>query len=335
MNIQLPKIVFGTSSLGNIYEIVPFERKREIVENWLKYQEVAVVDSAGKYGAGLSLECIGKALEELCADPARVIISNKLAWKRVPLTGPEPTFEKGVWKGLEYDAVQRMGYEGILECYEQGESLLGNYSSQLVSVHDPDEYLAEATSEEEAAEKYQDIMESYRALVELREAGKVLGVGVGSKDWTVIKRLFDDGVSLDWVMFANSYSLHDHPKDLMEFMGELNAAGVVIINSAVFNGGFLIGSDWYNYKPVNREDHAELYGWRDSFYSICEQFDIKPALACCQFGMSVPGIAALALSSTKPARVASNVEMVEQTVPAEFWAAIKEAGLLEADYPHL
>ena len=54
---------------------------------------VAVFDSAGKYGAGLALEVLGKALEELGVPPEKVLISNKLAWKRVPLTTPEPTFE--------------------------------------------------------------------------------------------------------------------------------------------------------------------------------------------------------------------------------------------------
>jgi hypothetical protein len=44
--------------------------------------------------------------QELGVEPDKVLISNKLAWKRVPLTTPEPTFEPGVWVNLKNDAVQ-------------------------------------------------------------------------------------------------------------------------------------------------------------------------------------------------------------------------------------
>ena len=65
-----------------------------------------VIDSAGKYGAGLALEVMGQCMRDLGIPPHDVIISNKLAWLRAPLTTPEPTFEPGAWFGLEHDAVQ-------------------------------------------------------------------------------------------------------------------------------------------------------------------------------------------------------------------------------------
>ena len=39
---------------------------------------VAVFDSAGKYGAGLALEVIGKALEELGVPPEKVMFHPKV-----------------------------------------------------------------------------------------------------------------------------------------------------------------------------------------------------------------------------------------------------------------
>src|SRR5690606_40256617 len=79
----------------------------------LHTEPLTFFDSAGKYGAGLSLESLGKCLAQLGTDPSKVIISNKLGWYRVPLETAEPTFEPGVWKGLNYDAVQRISYDGI------------------------------------------------------------------------------------------------------------------------------------------------------------------------------------------------------------------------------
>ncbi|MDQ1085540.1 MULTISPECIES: aldo/keto reductase [unclassified Siphonobacter] len=332
--LSLPPVIFGTSGLGNIYEATPFETKLSIVQACVAHSPgKAVFDTAGKYGAGLALEALGQCLEALRVDPSDVLISNKLGWYQVPLTTPEPTFEPGVWKDLKHDAVQRISYEGILECFHQGNALLGKYTSQLASVHDPDEYLAKATSPEEEEALYQDILEAYRALAELKASGQILGIGVGSKQWQVIERLSND-VPLDWVMIANSLTLHDHPAALVAFIQKLHQKGVVVINSAVFNGGFLIGSDYYNYRLVDEqtEEGKKLVEWRTKFWSVCEQFGIKPAEACFNFGFTIPGVSSVALSTTKPDKVKLNVEMATKKIPEDFWEALMKEGLINARF---
>ena len=141
--LMVPPVIFGTGSFGNQFEAVPWETKLAIMREYFRNVPAPVVlDSAGKYGAGLALEMIGKGLRELDVKPGDVIISNKLAWVQVPLKGMEPTFEPGVWAGLKNDAVQKISHEGILECWEQGCKLLGEpFRPQLAAVHDPDEYL--------------------------------------------------------------------------------------------------------------------------------------------------------------------------------------------------
>lgn len=335
MNLKLPKVVFGASALANLYERVPEEKKLAIVENWLTHQSpLTVIDSAGKYGAGMSLEMIGKCLKQLNVPPERVLISNKLGWKRVALSGPEPTFDAGLWIDCTHDVVQRMSYDGIMECFEQGNEILGDYNAQLLSIHDPDEYIAAAKSESEAKVCYQNVLDGYRALHDLREFGKVLGVGIGSKDWRLIKRVFDDGVSLDWVMFANSFTIYRHPEEIIDFIAELHAAGVVVINSAVFNAGFLIGGKWFDYREVTREQEPELFDWRDRFKAVCDEYKISPALACCQFALTPPGIVSIALNTSKPERVADNVALANGSVPDSFWQRLKSEGLLSKDYPY-
>ncbi|HSC55018.1 MAG TPA: aldo/keto reductase [Phnomibacter sp.] len=336
-SMHLPPVIFGTSGLGNIYEIVPYERKKEIIQQSILHApDVAMFDSAGKYGAGLSLEVLGKCLQELNISPDKVLISNKLAWYRVPLTTPEPTFEPGVWKGLEYDAVQKISYEGILECYEQGNSLLGNFKAQVVSVHDPDEYLATATSKEEEAKLYADILGAYKALHELKQQGKVLSVGVGAKDWRSIERISKD-VELDWVMIANSLTIKTHEKALLDFVQQLHEKGTTIINSAVFNGGFLVGRDHFNYQFVDKETTAgaALFEWRNKFFDLCAEFNIKPAEACFNFGSHVPGVTSVAVSTGDPNRVKQNIDMASRQIPVEFWKQMKAQGLLEEEYKYV
>jgi len=328
---HLPNIIFGTSSLGNLFVALSDEVKRDIVSECVKHSPGKVVfDSAGKYGAGLALESLGKSLSDLNVDPEKVVISNKLGWFRTELKTPEPTFEEGVWVGLKNDAVQMISYDGMMKCFEQGNELLNGWVSEMVSVHDPDEYLAAATSPEDEAKRYSDILEAYKALADLKASGRAKSVGIGAKDWRTIVRIAKD-VELDWIMVANSMTIKSHPAELLEFMADMNNKGIPIINSAVFHSGFLIGGTHYDYKPVDDDyaGSAELNKWRDEFFSICRHFNITPAEACVAYALNVPGVKSIALSTTNPKRVKSNIDMAHTQIPRDFWVQLVEKGLLD------
>jgi D-threo-aldose 1-dehydrogenase len=328
---EFPRVIFGTSCLGNLFHILPEETKQELVKECFAQPDRPVYfDSAGKYGAGLALESLGECLRKAGVKQEDVVICNKLAWVRTELKTPEPTFEPGVWKGLKHDAVQRISYDGIIECYHQGNELLKTYRADLVSVHDPDEYLAAATDEQDEKRRYQDILDAYRALFDLKEKGEVKSVGIGAKDWKVIKRITQD-VKLDWVMIANSMTIHSHPQELLTYMQGLKSQNIPVINSAVFNGGFITGGDFYNYQPTNPEKNADLYKWREDFYKLCDSFKIAPATAAIVFGRKIPGVAAIALSTTKPKNVAKNFDMATAEVPNEFWQTLINAGMIDPD----
>lgn len=334
--LQIPRIVFGTSCLGNLYEALPHETKLAISREWFAHQEPPVViDSAGKYGAGLALEVIGGNLRELEISPSRIVISNKLGWKRVPLTTPEPTFEPGAWVDLEHDAMQCISYEGIFECWEQGCELLGpEYPPQMLSVHDPDEYLAAATSHADRDKRMADIIGAYRALQELKAAGKTQAIGIGSKDWRVIEEL-ECEVALDWVMLANSLTIYRHPPELLEFLAWLVAKGIAVINSAVFHAGFLVGGKFFDYRIVTPASNPEVFHWREKFLALCEKHGVEPAMACIQFGLTPPGVVAISLNTSDPTRVGYNVAAVEATIPEEFWHKAKRIGLIHTDYAYV
>lgn len=335
LKIKIPPVIFGTSGLGNLFVALPEAAKLEIVKECVEQSNDAVVfDSAGKYGAGLALETLGKCLTELNVKPENVIISNKLGWLRTALTTDEPTFEPGVWKDLQYDAVQKISYDGIMECFEQGNELLNGYIPQMVSVHDPDEYLATAKDDVHAVRLYEDILNAYKALYDLKQQGKVQSVGVGAKDWKIIQKISND-VPLDWVMIANSLTIKNHPKELLDFIEELRTKGVLIINSAVFHAGFLVGGDYYDYKLVTPESHPDLFRWRADFFALCNAFSIKPAEACVQFALNIPGVVSIALNTTNASRVAQNIAMASKKIPVEFWQQMKAKGLISADYKYL
>ncbi len=335
--LSIPPVVFGATCLGNLFVEMSDGDKRELIQQWFAQLPAPVaIDSAGKYGAGLSLEVIGRELKHLGVDRDDVILSNKLAWRRVPLTTPEPTFEPGVWIGLKHDAVQDISYEGILRCYEDGCRMLGDYPPQLVSVHDPDEYLTAAKDGEDRRRRLNDILGAYRALEELRDAGRVAGVGVGAKDWRTIREL-STLCQFDWVMMANSFTVLNHPPELVQFIDSLAERHIGLINSAVMHGGFLGGGNFFDYRPINAKDDedARRLNWRDQFSQVCRRHDRSPFQVAVAFGLSHPGVVAVALSTSQPGRVGEMVAAASTEIPSALWAELRELGLIDTGYPHL
>ena len=220
-----------------------------------------------------------------------------------------------------------------MECFEQGNELLGGYSPQMVSVHDPDEYLETARNEQHAQQRYQHILQAYQALEYLKLQGKVKAVGVGAKDWRVIQRIAND-VPLDWVMLANSITIKTHSPELIDFTKELNRKGILVINSAVFHSGFLVGGDYFDYKLVKEgsPESDALFHWRNRFFSICQEFEVAPTAACVQFALHIPGVKSVALNPTEVRHVQENLQLPNLTIPTEFWKALKTEGLITRNY---
>jgi D-threo-aldose 1-dehydrogenase len=331
--LDLPAVIFGTSGLGNLFVALDEELKCEIIKECLRLSNGTIVfDSAGKYGAGLALEVLGRCLKKLGVSPDKVLISNKLAWVRSELRTPEPTFEPGVWKDLKYDAVQKISYDGIMECFEQGNKLLDGYIPQMVSVHDPDEYIASATGKKEIEQRYKDILDAYEALFDLKREGKIKAIGVGAKDWKIIRRIVDD-VPLDWVMIANSMTIKSHPAELINFMRQLEQNGVTIINAAVFHSGFLVGGDYFDYKLVNpgTPENEDLFRWREAFFDVCKLYGVNPAAACIQFSLNAPGVKSIALNTSDMKRIKENIDFTDTEIPAAFWETLRQNEIINVN----
>ena len=120
-------------------------------------------------------------------------------------------------------------------------------------------------------------------------------------------------------------------------MDKLDHNGVGIINSAVFHGGFLTGGNKVDYQDVDpaSEKGKIIYGWRDTFNGVCQQYDVLPGDACLHFGLSHPAIVSIALNTSKPGKMSRNVEIIQRKIPAEFWKALKDHGLIDPEYQYV
>lgn len=334
--LHFPSVIFGSSALGNLFQAYSKEEKKAILrEAFNQTSPYTVFDTAGKYGAGLALEVLGEFLTEEEIPHSNIIITNKLGWIRVPLTTPEPLFEPNIWKGIKHDAVQKISYKGILECFEKDNSLLQGYIPQLISLHDPDEFLAKAKTPKEREVLWKELLEAISAMKDLKDEGKVKGVGVGAKDWTIIREIYK-AVPLDYVMVANSLSLIHHPPELMDFIDLLKKDGAGIILAAIFQSGFLTGEDFFDYIKLDPKDPANQgkFQWRRLFFEVCKRHGVAPFHACIQFSLMVPGVTSVALSVNKPELVKINIEATETIIPKAFWQELKDKSLI-SDFPYL
>jgi D-threo-aldose 1-dehydrogenase len=359
--IKFPRVVFGTTTLGNLFVLPSDADKSKLVDAWLQaipthvsstpvVNSPVAIDSAGKYGAGLALEVLGRELKRIAVDPKDVLISNKLGWRRVPLRAAEPTFEPGVWFGLKHDAVQDISYQGILRCWEEGCELLGDYKAEMLSVHDPDEYLAAANDASDRKRRLDDILAAYDALYDLQKQGKAQAIGIGCKDWRVVREL-DRLCKFDWVMLANSFTVMSHPKELLDLMDSLASRHIPIINSAVLHGGFLsrgflsrgllsrdsLGdhssnqTEYFDYRPMNPHEPSDAakLAWRERFLSVCQSHSVSPFDVAVSYGLSHPGIRSIALSTSRHDRVPQLVDAATKRIPESVWIAMVDNGLLE------
>ena len=123
--------------------------------------------------------------------------------------------------------------------------------------------------------------------------------------------------------------------DIVRFISDLRERGITIINSAVFNGGFLIGGDYFDYRLPDKRNPEDwkIFRWRESFFKICDQHHVSPSHACISFGMSHPAVSSIALNTSNPGHVKRNVGEVENVVSSGFFTAMKENGLIDNDYP--
>jgi len=200
-----------------------------------------------------------------------------------------------------------------------------------LSIHDPDEYLDGAGGDEALrARRMQDVRDAYRELIRLREQGVVKAVGIGAKDWRVVREIVDQ-VDVDWVMLACSLTVMSHARELLDWVKKTAARGVAIIDSALFHGGLLIGSDHLDYQRVNPAipAHAAALVWRERFHAICQRHAVLPAVVAVGFARRIPGVVSVALNSTHAARVGDNVAMPTAPIPSAVWHDLRAARLID------
>jgi D-threo-aldose 1-dehydrogenase len=67
--------------------------------------------------------------------------------------------------------------------------------------------------------------------------------------------------------------------------------------------------------------------------AVCARHRVRLPTAALQFPLGHPAVATVIPGTRAPSEVAQNLEIFAPTVPADFWAELKQQGLLRKDAP--
>jgi D-threo-aldose 1-dehydrogenase len=283
-------------------------------------------DTAPHYGHGLSERRLGDALRAHPRDA--FVLSSKVG--RLLLPNPAAAANQHGYVGvLPFD--QRWDYsaDGTLRSIEASLQRLGLARLDVVYVHDVDA----ATHGERAPQVLRQVLdETLPTLQCLKREGVIRAVGLGVNDVAVVLDVMREA-DLDALMLAGRYSLLDHAA-LPVLLPQCATRGVHLALGGVFNSGLLAtgsrdGTARFNYAAATRawvERTARIE-------AVCHAHGVPLRAAALQFPLAHPAVEIVMLGVRTAAEWMDAQAMIALPIPAAFWQALREAGLLPADAP--
>lgn len=320
---------FGTAPLGNMFRAIPEAEARATVEAaW--NDGIRYFDNAPFYGAGLAEIRMGDAL----ADKKRsdYVISTKVG--RVILDEVEDVSardngEKGdVFKhGRPNKVVNDYSADGTLRSIEDSLKRLKTDHIEIVWVHDvaQDFYGDEWLGVFETARKG-----AFKTLDRLRDEGVIKAWGLGVNRVEPIELLLGlESNRPDGFLLAGRYTLLDHDRALQRVMPQVAERGLGIVVGGPYSSGALVGGPNFEYAPATPAILAKVAGIK----AIADRHGISIKAAGLQFALANPAVAAVIPGASQPGRIAEDRAALNETIPADFWRALRQAGLVNPAAP--
>ncbi|WP_062228417.1 aldo/keto reductase [Aureimonas frigidaquae] len=318
--LELTVLGIGGAQLGGLYRTMTDEAAAEIVD--AAYAAgIRYFDTAPFYGFTRSERRVGHALEPRPRDS--YVLSTKVG----RLMRPDDSvgaFEQGYAEPMPFRPHYDYSYDGILRSYEDSLQRLGLTRVDMLFVHD----IGTATHGADNAGYFEQLTRGggFRALEELRSAGEVRGVGLGVNEHQIVEAAMDE-MDLDCTMLAGRYTLLE--QDSLRMLDRAAKAGHAIVAAAPFNSGLLVGNRKFNYEDAPQAviDRA------DRLAAVAREFDVPLPAAAIQFPLAHPAVVAVNTGAHRVDQVRTSVDWFETPIPAAFWTALKERGLIGDDVP--
>ncbi|ESQ79048.1 aldo/keto reductase [Asticcacaulis sp. YBE204] len=320
---------FGAAPLGNMFRDIPEDEALATVEAaW--NDGIRYYDNAPFYGAGLAEIRMGEALKD--KPRADYVISTKVG--RVILDEVEDISARdlgekaGVFQyGRANKIVNDYTADATLRSIEDSLKRLQTDHIDIAFVHD----LAQDFWGDHWLEKFEEARTgAFRVLDRLRDEGVIKAWGLGVNRVEPIETLLAlDEPRPDAFLLAGRYTLLDHDKALQRVMPTVTERGLGIVVGGPYSSGALVGGPNFEYAPAT----PAILDKVARIKAIADRYSISMKAAGLQFALANPAVAAVIPGASRPGRIAEDSAALSETIPADFWRELRQAGLVHPDAP--
>ncbi|WNG35702.1 aldo/keto reductase [Archangium violaceum] len=311
---------FGGAPLGNMFNRVDEETAEgALVAAW--ESGIRYFDTAPMYGCGLSEHRFGRVLRRYNRD--EYVLSTKVG--RLLIPDPKAPDTLGPFIGvLPFQVRYDYSADGTRRSIEDSLQRLGVGRIDIAYIHD----VAEDHHGAGWTEVFSTAMKgAARELSRLRDQGLIRAWGLGVNRVEACQRALEES-DPDVFLLAGRYSLLDLGA-LDTLFPACAARGVKVVVGGPYNSGLLAGGSTFEYAEAPREQVAA----RDRIAAVCRQHGVDIKAAALQFCAAHPVVASVIPGAKSGQRVRQNVELMRQPIPASFWKALKQEGILPAHAP--
>lgn len=313
----LPPLGMGCAALGNLYAPISDAEAQSALAA-AAADGVTFFDTAPYYGHGLSESRLGAFLAGLQDTP---ILSTKVGRSLAQGEAPGDTGFVDAAQARPY-----FDYAGPAVTRQVAESLgrLGVEAVDLLLVHD----LGALTHGPDHARQFRIAMAgAFPALSDMKARKVTRAIGLGVNEVAICLEVLAE-IDLDVILLAGRYTLLEQAP-LDDLLPVCEQRGVKVIVGGPFNSGVLAGNPHYDYGAVPPAIAARV----QALAAICARHAVPLAAAALQFPLAHPAVASVIPGARSAAEITANIAHMAHPIPAEFWAELKEAGLIRADAP--
>jgi D-threo-aldose 1-dehydrogenase len=315
----------GTAPLGNLYHPLSEAQAQETlaasVEIGSRY-----IDTAPFYGFGLSERRVGSFLRHAKPD---VILSTKIG--RLLKWTPSLDESRTQWFDVpSREIVFDYSYDGVMRSYEASLERIGVDRIEILYCHDIDAY-SHGSREESMRRTHEFLDGGHRALMELRDSGRIDAFGLGVNEWEVCQ-FVAERVPIDLFLLAGRYTLLEH-EALTSFLPLCEEKGLGIVIGGPFNSGILATGAkpgaYYQYRPAP----PEILDRVRRIEAVCARHGVRLRDAALQFPLFHPAVVSVIPGAVSRREIEEAAEGIAATIPPALWAELKSEGLMRPDAP--
>lgn len=325
--LELPVFGFGAAHIGELYGTVPEAEARATLEAAWDCG-VRYFDTAPWYGRGLSEHRLGGFLRTM--PRAEFQVTTKVG-RTLHRPADPARFDRSPWAGgLNFEVRFDYSRDGILRSYEQALQRLALDTVDALVIHDLDA-MFHGEGEAYLAHRRALADSGLKALQELKAAGDIKAFGMGINTNEAFETVAPE-VDVDFLLVAMPYTLADQAS-LRRGMADCLRRGISVVIGAPFASGILVTGPGekatYNYQPAPAEMQERVRGLQQA----AAAHGVALPAAALQFPLAHPAVAAIIPGAAHPDQIRQNVGHLAATIPAAFWADLKDRGLIAADAP--